>query len=135
MRLTTITLGIALIAPGCAPLVAQDSQPDIQLFTAPGETPKPFDWSRFKLLVPPPKGRTPPVILNAPKPLTILGSNSNKPCSVARVTRPKALIDPLIAPNKHRPALPGEANSKDISELNVPAPSCLDLGRLPNPER
>lgn len=135
MRLTTITLGIALIAPGCAPLMAQDAQPDTQLFAAPSETPKPFDWSRFKLLVPPPKAPMPPVILNAPKLPAVVSAKSDKPCSVARIMRPNASIDPLIAPNRQKPASPVEANSKDISELNVPAPSCLDLGRLPNRER
>src|SRR5579863_2331089 len=135
MRLTTITLGIALIAPACAPLMAQDAQPDTQLFTAPGETPKPFDWSRFKLLVPASKAPAPRVILNTPKPLATVAENSNRPCAVMRITRPNASIDPLIAPNNQKPALPLEANSKDISERNVPAPSCLDLGRLPNRER
>ena len=113
--------------------MAQDSRPDTQLFTAPSETPKPFDWSRFKLLVPPPKPAMPLVILNTPKPLTVVGNKLDKPCAVARITLPGPSIDPRIAPGSPRSSLPMEANSKDITEMDVPAPSCLDIGRTPAP--
>jgi hypothetical protein len=125
MRLTSIVFGIALIAPGFG-LRAQDTPPDIRIFPAPSETPKPFDWSRFKLILPQPPAA------KAPEPQRIIRM-LNRPCAVARITRPSPSIDLLIAPGNRKPGVPVEANSKDITEMNVPAPSCLDVERFAPP--
>lgn len=56
----------------------------------------------------------------------------NKPCAIARIMKPNPAIDPKIAPqmipqNPGSTPMPVEAHSRDVTEMNVSAPSCEDV--------
>lgn len=114
--------GTFLIAFGCASMWAQTA-PLTPTPVAP--TPFQFDGSHYKLwlpnqpAVPKPQG---PLVMASP---LVPG---NKPCAVARLMKPSSAIDPqMIAHNPRSPAMPIEANSRDITETNAPAPACSDI--------
>jgi hypothetical protein len=119
MHLTRLLCGTVLIASGCASMSAQTAP----LTPSPlVPTPFQFDSSKYKLLLP-----NPQVIL---KPGLAPG---NKPCAVARIMKPNEAIDPQMIPQHSGPApMPIEIHSRDITEMNVPAPSCADI---PAPEK
>jgi hypothetical protein len=92
--------------------------------------PKPFqfDASQYKLLLP-----NRPVNLKPQGPLVVANRilPNDKPCAVARIMKPNPAIDPQMIPHNGSPAMPIEAHSRDITELNAPAPSCMDVAAPP----
>lgn len=122
MNLTRLLCRVVLIASGCASIWAQ---------TAPvvpnpvARTPFQFDASQYKGLLP---GW--PVTLKPRGPLVLANRllPGNRPCAAARIMKPNPATDPGMIPHNAGPApLPIEAHSRDITEMNVPAPSCADI--------
>jgi hypothetical protein len=127
---TRLICRAVLIASGCASMWAQTAP----LMPSP-VVPKPFqfDGSQYKGLLP---GW--PVVLKPQGPLIIANRlvPGNKPCAIARITKPNPAIDPQMIP--HNPGstpMPIEAHSRDITEMNVPAPSCVDIAASQTPIR
>jgi hypothetical protein len=127
MNLTRFLCRVLLIASGCASAWAQTA-PLTPLPVVPDPVvPKPFQFngSQYRLLLP-----NRPVILRPGGPLTtaLQVIPGNKPCAVARIIRPNPSVDPKMIPqNSGSAALPIEAHSHDVTEMNVPAPSCADF--------
>jgi hypothetical protein len=114
-----------LIAAGCTSIWAQTA-PVVPNPVAP--KPFQFNGSQYKGLLP---GW--PVTLQPQSPRVIANrlGPGNKPCAVARIMKPNPAIDPQMIPHNGSPAMPIEAHSRDITELNAPAPSCMDVAAPP----
>ncbi len=117
MYLTRLLCGAVLIASSCASIRAQTAP-----LTPDPIVPRPFqfDASQYKGLLP---GW--PATLKPQAPIVIarqilLGS---RPCAVARIMKPDPAIDPRMV--ARAPGL--EIRSRDITEMNAPAPSCTDI--------
>jgi hypothetical protein len=121
MTLTRLLCRVTLIASGCASIWAQTAP----LVPNPA-VPKPFqfDGSQYKGLLP---GW--PVTLKPQTPIVIAKQIiPGKPCAAARIMRPNPALDPKMIPhNFGSTPMPMETRSRDITEMNVPAPSCADI--------
>jgi hypothetical protein len=121
MNMTRLLCRVVLIASGCASMWAQTAP----LVPSP-VAPKPFqfDGSQYKGLLP---GW--PAVLKPVKPLVIARQILlNKPCAAMRIMKPNPAIDPQMIPHNSGSApMPIEPHSRDITEMNVPAPSCADI--------
>ena len=116
MNLKRVILQVVFVA-AASPLIWAQSAPVFPFTVDPSPVvPKPFqfDGSKFKLL--PPRGQV--MLRQAAAP-------STWPCAVARIVKPSDAIDPQIVAGGLKPA--ANTNSRDITEANVPAPSCLDV--------
>jgi hypothetical protein len=130
MNLTRLLCRVILVASGCASMWAQTA-PLMPSPVVPNPVaPKPFqfDASQYKGLLP---GW--PVVVKPTAPIAITRQIllGNKPCAVARIMKPDPAIDPKIDPqmiprNPGPTPMPIEVHSRDITETNVPAPSCAD---------
>ncbi len=135
-RLAVLILGTALTIPAWA-----QTNPAAPSLTAPTPAapevvatpilpipvpPKPFDASQYKLLL----NRT--FIVRPGGPLT--RAPQIVMCAAARVVKPSPAIDPqIIGPGPRFYFAPTEARSRDLAEMNVPAPSCAELAPPPSP--
>ncbi len=127
MNLNRLLCALVLIASGCAAVWAQTAPLTPAPIVPNPVVPKPFqfDASHYKLLLP-----NRPVTLTpggqlTPAPQIVL---NNKPCAVARIMKPNPALDPGMIPHNPGPApMPIEMHSRDITETNVPAPSCADI--------
>jgi len=125
MNLTRLLCRVILIASGCASMWAQTAP-----LTPDPVVPKPFQFnpSQYKGLLP---GW--PVIVKPQTPIVIANRILlNKPCAAVRIMKPNPAIDTQIAPkmipqNSGPAPMPVEAHSRDITEMNAPAPSCADV--------
>jgi hypothetical protein len=137
MNLTRLLCRSVLIASGCTSMWAQTA-PVVPNPVAP--KPFQFNGSQYKGLLP-----DWPVILKPQAPLVIADRlvPGNKPCAIARIMKPNPAIDPGMIPHNSGPApMPIEPHSRDITEMNAPAPSCADVRRViplpvppPDPQR
>jgi hypothetical protein len=127
MNLTRLLCAIVLIASGCASMWAQTTPltpaPVVPNLVAP--KPFQFDASQYKGLLP---GW--PAVVKPAAPIVIARRVllNNTPCAIARIMKPNPAIDPKM--NPHNPGstpMPVEAHSRDITGMNVPAPSCMDV--------
>lgn len=130
MNLTRLILRLALTGPVCVSVWAQIAPSPVVPNAA---VPKPFqfDGRQYQLLLP-----NRPIILKPGGPLNtaLRAVPFNKPCAVARVVKPNPALDPRFAPHNSGAApSPIETHSRDISEMNVPAPSCADLAAAAPP--
>lgn len=126
MNLTRLILRLALIGPVCVSVWAQTAPVTPSPVVPDAAVPKPFqfDGRQFKLLLP-----NRPIILKPGGSLStaLRAVPFNKPCAAARVVKPNPALDPQFAPHNSGAApRPIETHSRDISEMNVPAPSCAD---------
>ena len=132
MNLTRLLSGTILNVFGCASMWAQTAPltpaPLVPNSVVPNPAvPKPFqfDASQYKLLLP-----NRPVTLTPSGPLTAALQivPGNRPCAAARIMKPNPAIDRGMLPRSSGPApTPIEAHSRDVTEKNVPAPSCADI--------
>jgi hypothetical protein len=131
MNLTRLLCRVILIASSCASMWAQTAPFTPSPVVPNPVAPKPFqfDASQYKGLLP---GW--PVVVKPTAPIVITRQIllGNKPCAVARIMKPNPAIDPQIAPqmiphNSGAAPMPIEAHSRDITEMNAPAPSCADV--------
>jgi hypothetical protein len=121
MNLTRLLCRAVAIASSCASIWAQTAP----LVPNP-VVPKPFqfDGSQYKGLLP---GW--PVVLKPQAPVVIAKRIViGKPCAIARVMKANPAIDPGMIPHNAGPTpMPIETHSRDIAEMNVPAPPCADI--------
>lgn len=134
MNLTRLLCRAILLASGCAPMWAQTAPLTPSPVVPDPIAPKPFqfDASQYKGLLP---GW--PVVVKPTAPIVITRQIllGHKPCAFARIMKPNPAIDPKIAPqtipqNPGSTPMPVEAHSRDVTEMNVPAPSCEDVAPL-----
>ncbi len=131
MNFTRSLCRVVLIASGCASMWAQTAPLTPSPIVPNPEARKPFqfDGAQYKGLLP---GW--PVILK-PQAQIVLANPIllNKPCAAMRIMKPNPALDPkmldpkMIPQNSGSAPMPVEPHSRDITEMNVPAPSCSDV--------
>jgi hypothetical protein len=127
MNLTGLLCRVVLIASGCTSIWAQTAPVVPNPVVPDPVAPKPFQFnpSQYKGLLP---GW--PVILKPGSPVIVAHQIllSGRPCAAVRIMKPNPALDPGMIPrNPGRTPMPIEAHSRDITEMNVPAPSCADI--------